>query len=117
VTTTIYGENDHVYLLVAYPPKAAVSNLVNPLKGVPGRLPRKERARHPETLLERRSVVAVLLRRILRWRTGFHRAPAHRATANATLSAAKDACGVRAILPRPERRGLPRTGSIPTGGE
>ena len=72
---------------------------------------RKERARHPETLLERRSVVAVLLRRILRRRTGFHRAPAHRATANATLSAAKDACGVRAILPRPERWGLPSRGA------
>ena len=72
---------------------------------------RKERARHPETLLERRSVVAVLLRRILRRRNGFHRAPAHRATANATLSAAKDACGVRAILPRPERWGLPSRGA------
>ena len=28
------GEDDHVHLLVEYPPKVAVSNLVNSLKGV-----------------------------------------------------------------------------------
>ena len=28
------GEDDHVHLLVNYPPKVAVSNLVNSLKGV-----------------------------------------------------------------------------------
>ena len=37
------GEDDHVHLLVEYPPKVAVSNLVNSLKGVSGRLLRKER--------------------------------------------------------------------------
>ncbi len=37
------GEDDHVHLLVAYPPKVAVSNLVNSLKGVSSRLLRKER--------------------------------------------------------------------------
>jgi len=37
------GEDDHVHLLVAYPPKIAVSNLVNTLKGVSSRLLRKER--------------------------------------------------------------------------
>ncbi len=37
------GEHDHVHLLVAYPPKVAVSNLVNSLKGVSSRLLRKER--------------------------------------------------------------------------
>ena len=37
------GEDDHVHLLVAYPPKIAVSNLVNSLKGVSSRLLRKER--------------------------------------------------------------------------
>ena len=35
------GEDDHVHLLVAYPPKTAVSHLVNSLKGVSSRLIRK----------------------------------------------------------------------------
>ncbi|EQD51587.1 transposase IS200-family protein [mine drainage metagenome] len=37
------GEDDHVHLLVEYPPKVAVSNLVNSLKGVSSRMLRKER--------------------------------------------------------------------------
>jgi len=37
------GEGDHVHLLVEYPPKVAVSRLVNSLKGVSSRLLRKER--------------------------------------------------------------------------
>lgn len=37
------GENDHVHLLVSYPPKVAVSHLVNSLKGVSSRLIRKRR--------------------------------------------------------------------------
>lgn len=70
------GEDDHVHLLEEYPPKVAVSNLVNSL-----------------------------------WRrTDFHRAPVHRTAADPTLHP-KDGYAVRAILPRPERRGLPRTGS------
>ncbi len=36
------GEDDHVHLLVNYPPKVAVSKLVNSLKGVSSRLLRKE---------------------------------------------------------------------------
>lgn len=35
------GEDDHVHLLVNYPPKHAVSSLVNSLKGVSSRLIRK----------------------------------------------------------------------------
>jgi putative transposase len=35
------GENDHVHLLVEYPPKISVSKLVNSLKGVSSRLLRK----------------------------------------------------------------------------
>jgi len=35
------GESDHVHLLVEYPPKIAVSRLVNSLKGVSSRLIRK----------------------------------------------------------------------------
>lgn len=36
------GEDDHVHLLVGYPPKVAVSALVNSLKGVSGRRLRSE---------------------------------------------------------------------------
>jgi putative transposase len=36
------GESDHVHLLVEYPPKVAVSALVNSLKGVSSRLLRQE---------------------------------------------------------------------------
>lgn len=38
------GEDDHVHLLVNYPPKVAVSVLVNSLKGVSSRLMRQQ---HP----------------------------------------------------------------------
>jgi putative transposase len=36
------GEDDHVHLLVHYPPKVAISKLVNSLKGVSSRLLRQE---------------------------------------------------------------------------
>jgi REP-associated tyrosine transposase len=36
------GERDHVHLLVHYPPKMAVSGLVNSLKGVSARILRRE---------------------------------------------------------------------------
>ena len=36
------GENDHVHLLVEYPPKVTVSKLVNSLKGVSSRHLRKK---------------------------------------------------------------------------
>ena len=37
------GEDDHVHLLVAYPPKLAIANLVNALKGTSSRLLRQMR--------------------------------------------------------------------------
>jgi putative transposase len=37
------GERDHVHLLINYPPKVAVSKMVNSLKGVSSRLLRKTR--------------------------------------------------------------------------
>ena len=37
------GEDDHVHLLVNYPPKVAVSNLVNSLKGVSSRMIRQKK--------------------------------------------------------------------------
>ena len=39
----IDGKDHHVHLLLEHPPKTAVSCLVNSLKGVFGRLLRKER--------------------------------------------------------------------------
>lgn len=39
------GENDHVHLLVHYPPKVSISKLVNSLKGVSSRMIRKKN--HP----------------------------------------------------------------------
>jgi len=36
------GEDDHVHLLINYPPKVAVSRLANSLKGVSSRLIRKK---------------------------------------------------------------------------
>jgi putative transposase len=36
------GEHDHVHLLVTYPPKIAISNLVNSLKGVSSRMIRQK---------------------------------------------------------------------------
>jgi putative transposase len=36
------GESDHVHILIDYPPKIAISKLVNSLKGVSSRLLRKE---------------------------------------------------------------------------
>jgi len=38
------GEDDHVHLLAQYPPKVAVSALVNSLKGVSSRLLRQQRS-------------------------------------------------------------------------
>ncbi|MEU9913515.1 IS200/IS605 family transposase [Streptomyces sp. NPDC051001] len=40
------GEQDHVHLLVRYPPKVALSRLVNSLKGVSSRHLRREYDRH-----------------------------------------------------------------------
>ena len=36
------GERDHVHLLVNYPPKVAISKLVNSLKGVSSRVLRRQ---------------------------------------------------------------------------
>jgi putative transposase len=45
------GEREHVHLLVSYPPKVAVSSLVNSLKGVSSRLIRKKRFPEIESVL------------------------------------------------------------------
>jgi len=38
----LVSEDDHIHLLVNYPPKVSVSNLVNSLKGVSSRMIRKK---------------------------------------------------------------------------
>jgi putative transposase len=45
------GERDHVHLLVSYPPKVAISILVNSLKGVSSRLIRKKKYPEVERVL------------------------------------------------------------------
>lgn len=40
--TEFNGEQDHVHLLIEYPPKVQLSKLLNSLKGVSSRLMRKE---------------------------------------------------------------------------
>lgn len=43
----VNGEGDHVHLLVEYPPKYSISQLVNHLKGVSSRMYRKQFADSP----------------------------------------------------------------------
>lgn len=72
------GENDHIHLLVEYPPKVVVSNLVNSLKGYPVACCARK-GPISRTLLEGRAVVSVLLRLILRRYANLHRSTVHRA--------------------------------------
>jgi putative transposase len=60
------GENDHVHLLVEYPPKMAVFALVNSPKGVSSQLLRRDRPDLAARLLARGAVVAKLLCRLVR---------------------------------------------------
>jgi len=79
------GEDDHVHLLVHYPPTVEISKLVNSLKGVSSRLLRKEFWPHLRKHLwgdrlwspsyfsascggAPLKVVAVILFRLVRWR-------------------------------------------------
>jgi REP element-mobilizing transposase RayT len=80
------GEADHTHLLVAYPPTLAICVLAHRLKGrtayavrIHGRLSPRPHA-WP-------SLVAVLLRRLLRRRTPVHNQATHRRTSPTTLNA------------------------------
>jgi|GEM_PF-2949169 len=58
------GEDDHVHLLVNYPPKVAISALVDSLKGVSSpACCAKKSPQHPQKTMGQRLVVPVLLRR------------------------------------------------------
>ena len=79
------GEDDHVHLLVNYPPKVCVSNLVNSLKGVSSRIIRKKLSEHPKKTMGRRTLVAQLLSRKLRWGTHRGYPTVHRTAADSAL--------------------------------
>lgn len=84
--TEMDGEDDHVHLLIDYPPKVSVSALVNSLKGASSRRLRRERPDMGGALLERCAVVAVVLRRLMRRSTDCDCASVHRIAARAGLA-------------------------------
>ena len=61
------GEDDHVHLLVNYPPKVAVSNLVNSLKGGVEPPAAQRAPGHCQQVLEEHAVVAFLLCILVWW--------------------------------------------------
>ncbi len=72
------GERDHVHLLINYPPKLAISNLVNSLKGVSSRLLRRDRPDIAQRdYYKGVLLVAELFRGRLWWRTNIHYPPVH----------------------------------------
>jgi REP element-mobilizing transposase RayT len=73
------GEDDHVHLLVEYPPKVAVSALVNSLKGVSARRLRAEFTGREPAYHARPFLVPVVLRRVLPERSAEHHPEIHRA--------------------------------------
>ena len=80
------GEDDHVHLLVVYPPKVAISSLVNSLKGASSRVIRKKG--YPcdsEKTLGRLSMVAKLFCRKLRRSVHLYTAPVYCITKDAGL--------------------------------
>lgn len=80
------GEDDHVHLLVNYPPKVAVSRLMNSLKGASSRVIRKKNYPSMAEIMGWRFMVTLLLRWKL-WRRSYCRHPTiHRATANSALT-------------------------------
>ena len=56
----VNGEEDHCHLLIEYPPKLSISQIVNSLKGVSSRMLRKKYPLRPHSQhLGRRSYFAV----------------------------------------------------------
>ena len=58
------GENNHVHLLVNFPPKIALSRLVNSLKGVSSRRCARSSPSWPATTTGQQTVVRLVLRRV-----------------------------------------------------
>jgi REP element-mobilizing transposase RayT len=81
------GEDNHVHLLVNYPPKVSISTLVNSLKGVSSRMIRKKNYSNiRKKAVGRRALVAKLFRWQLWRRSAFSFAPVHRTTTDADLT-------------------------------
>jgi putative transposase len=95
------GEDDHVHLLVNYPPKVALSNLVNSLKGVSSRRLREDR---PE--------VSGRYRQGVLWSPSYFAASCGGASLSVisqyVRSQREASYGRPAIPPRPEGRGFAR---------
>ena len=95
------GEDDHVHLLVQYPPKVALSKLVNSLKGVSSRL-----------LREARPEVAGRYHKGVLWSPSYFAASCGGAplsiVAEYVTSQRQAAQGRARVPPRPERWGIPR---------
>ena len=100
------GERDHVHLLVHYPPKVAVSKLVNSLKGVSARRIRQESSRPDQPRHHARSpVVALVFLRIVRRSTVGDR-PASTSSSKNVRSDVHVRAVSRCIHPRRDRRGF-----------
>jgi hypothetical protein len=80
------GEDDHVHLLVNYPPRSPSPRWEQPKGRVEPNDSPEEISKHPQSAVERRSMVALLLRRKLWRRTHLDSPPVHRATADAELT-------------------------------
>ncbi|WP_417255137.1 IS200/IS605 family transposase [Celeribacter sp.] len=95
------GEDDHVHLLVHYPPKFALSRLINSLKGVSSRLLRETR---PE--ISRRYHKGTL------WSPSYFAASCGCAPLSVIAEYVKSQRealkGRSRVPPRPEGRGIPR---------
>jgi REP element-mobilizing transposase RayT len=76
------GEEDHVHLLVNYPPKVAVSTLVKQPQGRLLTPPAAAATRDCQALLAGCPVVPELLRGGLRWSTALHHQAVHRKPAH-----------------------------------
>ncbi len=70
-------ERDHVHVLINYPPKLAISNLVNSLKGVSSRLLRRDRPDIAQRDYYKGFFGRRVISRELWWRTNIHYPPVH----------------------------------------
>ena len=98
----VFTKEIHVHLLVNYPPKVSVSNLVNSLKGVSSRMIRKK-----NYLSIRKKLGAGRCGRLATSPVAAGVRPSKSSASTSSRSRRhtdrpKDAYGVRAILPHPE---------------
>ena len=109
------GENNHVHLLVNFPPKVAVTKLVNSLKGVSSRRLRQEFPDLRTALLAgQQALVGLVLRRLRRRRPAQRRQAVHRTAEPPGLRHCSGLGGPPSagLHPRPEGRSTgPHSGS------